>query len=140
MIKDHCAAFPSRTPLSNSAKSPVPRTLCGRRTLICGVAWGRHCYLKCFEGSDDGLLCLISPHSNVLNACARREEWNEWGPQPDETTADYELRVKDTFHFRRKEVPPHLINTVTVPGMYGSQRTGAVCFLHRALSFWMHGL
>ena len=56
-----------------------------------------------------------------------REEWKEWGPHPDETVADYELRVRDTFHFRRKEVPPHLIKTVTVPGMYGTQRTGMTC-------------
>ncbi|BDA41188.1 hypothetical protein COCOBI_01-8430 [Coccomyxa sp. Obi] len=68
--------------------------------------------------------CPIHGSGALTLSYEEREAWNEWGPQPDETRTDYELRVRETFHFRRKEVPPHLINTVTVPGMYGSQRTG----------------
>ena len=54
-----------------------------------------------------------------------REEWAEWAQHEGEEEEEYFTRVRETFHFKRSEMPRNIITRVHVTGHYGSQRTGA---------------
>ncbi|KAK9916573.1 hypothetical protein WJX75_004348 [Coccomyxa subellipsoidea] len=53
-----------------------------------------------------------------------REEWAEWAQHEGEEEEEYFTRVRETFHFKRSEMPRNIITRVHVTGHYGSQRTG----------------
>lgn len=69
------------------------------------------------------MMCISEKHEDVRQAVLSRPEWNDWGVRSDESSKDYETRVRSTFTFTMEDGPEQQ----RMPDLYaGGRSTGAM--------------